>query len=114
MRRDCGDTMNENHPLDDCPEIPAPDLMPGSAGYVSNDASEAVPVLWIPDPERPSQYVEHRTGPERPAIGFLAADAARLNASQRLQAARTALERIDAALERLRASQRRIRRSDGR
>lgn len=59
-----------HHPLDDCPWLILPDLYSGSAGYVSSERPDDVPILWIPDQDRPSQYVEHEVRPRKRPIGF--------------------------------------------
>lgn len=58
------------HPLDDCPMLPAPDPWLGSASYVSDRTPDGRPFILIPNPEAPSQYVEHYPEPRRRPIGF--------------------------------------------
>jgi hypothetical protein len=57
-------------PLDDCPGIYVETPSLGSVSYVSHDKAEDVPTLWVPDPERPSLYVERPVLPRRRPIGF--------------------------------------------
>lgn len=42
----------------------------GAVHSINDEKPDDAPVLWIPDPERPSQYVEHVVRPQRRPLGF--------------------------------------------
>lgn len=70
MRRDRRDVPVTRPSSDeDWYYVESPSL--GAAHYVSAEGPEAVPFLWVPDPERPSMYVERPVKTVKRRIGFV-------------------------------------------